>query len=404
MTDIENTGDAFLREFSAKAARARVPLSGSIELTHRCNLKCIHCYLGDQTAIRQHRKREMSTADVKRILDEVVAAGTLNTTFTGGDPMVRKYFGELYTYAVRKGLMTTVFCDGVLITDKIIDVFNRYPPRMVEISLYGASKETYERITQVPGSFEKCLRGIARLHEHGHRFTLKSVLMTANRHELSDMQAIADDYGVRFYWDFAIFPCLPHGDNAGLSNQPKLPATASVEVAPPTISRYRQRASEKHDLNSPLALRLEPRDVADATVSSPQLVDQYVGAYIKHKDFPGNDRLYKCGAALTTFHVDPFGNIQACTISTNTDYNLLEGSFSDAWNGPLKALRELKARPELSCNSCNLNAICMGCPAMFQSESGALDQKSDYLCETTHRIFAQIAPMVERKIPEQSYV
>ena len=210
VSDRQDDSDYFA-DFTRRVSAARIPLDGSIELTHRCNLRCVHCYLGDQDAIRRHRREEMSTRRIMDLIDEVVDAGTLNFTFSGGDPMVRKDFSELYVYAVKKGLLVTIFCDGVLINDRIIEVFDEFPPRMVEISIYGASRNTYESITQVRGSFERCLAGIERLHWSGQRFTLKTVMMTRNRHELEAMRALATSYGVDFYFDTAIFPHTGHG-------------------------------------------------------------------------------------------------------------------------------------------------------------------------------------------------
>ncbi len=86
----------YFADFTRRVMAARIPLDGSIELTHRCNLRCVHCYLGDQDAIREHRHEEMSTKHVMALIDEVVEAGALNFTFSGGDPMVRKDFAELF--------------------------------------------------------------------------------------------------------------------------------------------------------------------------------------------------------------------------------------------------------------------------------------------------------------------
>jgi radical SAM protein with 4Fe4S-binding SPASM domain len=366
---------AYFADFHRRVSEARIPVDGSIELTHRCNLRCVHCYLGDQKKIRRHRKQEMTTGEIKSLLDQVVAAGALNFTFSGGDPMIRKDFAELYVYAIKKGLLVTVFCDGVLITDRIIEVFNRYPPRKIEISIYGASEDTYEKTTQVKGSFRRCLQGIERLHTNAHRFTLKTVLMTHNRHELEAMRKMADDYGAGFYFDTDIFPCLPHGDNGGRSNLDRAERPSSIAVAPPSLAR-------------PLELRLSPEAAAEARLSDPEAIEELADLYVRTKDIPESEYLYTCGAGLTTFHVDPYGNLQPCTISTNGDFNLLrDGSFTQGWNGPIAALRKLKVRNDGTCNSCDKQSMCGGCPAFFFAENGAGDVKSDYVCRTTHLVF-----------------
>ena len=210
---------AFFDDLTRRAAEARVPLDASIELTHRCNLRCVHCYLGDQDAIRRHRAEELSTAEVRALLDELAEAGTLNLTFTGGDPMVRRDFPELYEHAVRNGFLVTVFCDGAALTPGTRRAFRRFPPRKVEVSVYGASAGVYESVTRVPGSHARCMEGIAWLRAQAIPLTLKTVLMRGNRHELDAMRALAHGLEVPFYFDTAIFPCLPHGDNAGRANR-----------------------------------------------------------------------------------------------------------------------------------------------------------------------------------------
>ena len=377
----------YFADFTRRVTAARIPLDGSIELTHRCNLRCVHCYLGDQDAIRRHRQDEMSTRQIMNLIDEIVDAGALNFTFSGGDPMVRKDFPELYIYAVKKGLLVTIFCDGVLVSDKIIDVFNTFPPRMVEISIYGASQETYEGITQVKGSFRRCLAGIERLHHNGQRFTLKTVMMTRNRHELEDMRALAQSYGVDFYFDTAIFPCLPHGDNGGSANRDI--GSASVDVQPPSLQR-------------PTALRVSPEEAAAAQLSDPEKVREMADLYVRTKDIPDSDRLYVCGAGQTTFHVDPYGNVQPCTISTNVDYNIRDGGFLKGWNGPVAAIRETRISADNSCRSCDKQALCSGCPAMFLADSGVADRKSDYICRTTHALFEGIKDSVSEMLETSS--
>jgi radical SAM protein with 4Fe4S-binding SPASM domain len=375
----------YLNAFARKTIAARIPLDGSLELTHRCNLRCVHCYLGDQSSIRKHHKDELSTVEIKHLIDQFVAAGMLNLLISGGDPMVRKDFAEIYTYAIRSGVRVSVFCDGVLVTERIVELFNRYPPRTVEVSLYGATAQTYERITQVKGSFERCLTGIDRLLAAGHRVRLKTVLMTHNRHELEGMEAIASARGIGFYFDTAVFPCLPHSDNKGGANKDRsagaLPpvgrARTSIDVAPP-----------KRD--APLQLRLSPVEAAKAHLANPEKRAEYIETYEQTRHHPHTDQLYTCGAAQTNFHVDPYGKLQACTISTNVDYSLREGSFKDGWNGPLAALRQLKASPDLHCNTCDKRSICSGCPAMFSAETGQGDEKVQYHCHTTHELFANL--------------
>ena len=379
---VQNHSDeAYFDDFTQRAVEARIPLDGSIELTHRCNLRCVHCYLGDQKEIRQHRKDELSTDEVKALLDELAAAGTLNLTFTGGDPMLRKDFCELYEYATRKGFLITIFCDGALIAPKIMAVLNRFKPRKVEVSIYGATQDTYESVTQVKGSYKRCIQGIEDLKAYGHRFTLKTVLMQANRHELTQMRELAEHYEVPFYFDTAIFACLPHTDNHSS-------ATAIGDI-PVILGNGGQSVTN---------FRLSPAEAAQRHLEDPVRVAEMADLYIRTQNFPASDDLYKCSAGKSTFHIDPYGTLQACTISTNSQYNIRDAGFMAGWNGPIADIRTLKARPGSSCSSCDKQALCAGCPAFFYAENNAGDVKSEYVCETTHLIFDGLKDAIKKRL------
>ena len=158
--------------YLGKAAQYRNPLTVSFELTRRCSFRCVHCYLGDQKIVRACKSQELDTAAVIRLIDEMAAAGTLFLTLTGGDPMLRPDFLDIYRHAVRNGLLVTVFCNGSLIKDEIVSTFVEYPPRAVEITLYGASQETFEAVTQTPGSYAACMRGVEKLRQAKVRLRL----------------------------------------------------------------------------------------------------------------------------------------------------------------------------------------------------------------------------------------
>ena len=175
--------EEYLQEFWDKVAQQHIPLFGSIELTHRCNLRCLHCYLGTH---RGSPGKELRTERLFSVIDEITEAGCLFLLLTGGEPLLRKDFPEIYRYAKTKGLMVTVFTNGTLVTDPLVELFEDLPPQAVEVSLYGAAAATYEMITGVEGSFERCLTGIRRFLEHGINVRLKTVLMTLNCREYFD--------------------------------------------------------------------------------------------------------------------------------------------------------------------------------------------------------------------------
>ncbi|MDA0323804.1 MAG: radical SAM protein [Verrucomicrobia bacterium] len=340
----------WLRGLKQRAAHLRVPLRGMLELTSRCNLRCVHCYLGSQDEQHARREEEMSTERVKSLIDEIIKAGCLYLTITGGDPMMRRDFREIYTYARVQGLLVTVFCDAILVTDKILELFKAYPPRMVEVSIYGATAPTYERVTRVPGSFPKALEGIRALIDHGIRVRLKTVLMELNKHEIHEMEGIAVHLGVPFRFDSAIFPCLPQGsEEAGTEND-----------------------------HAPLDLRVSPQEVVDIELASPERRRHWREAYGKASALPETDRLYSCGAGQTSFYVDPYANVSPCLMTSMHRHSLEGTTFRERWDNDLVKIREKKRSPDAKCAVGGMRGLCTACPGANYLETGDENHESEY--------------------------
>lgn len=331
----------YLREFTARAARLRVPLSGSLDLTYRCNLKCLHCYTGDHSG--NMPAAEMDTRRIKSLLDEICDAGCLYLLLTGGEPLLRKDFPEIYRYAKEKGFVITVFSNGTLISDEIVRLFEEMPPRQVEISLYGAAGPTYESITGVSGSYQNCISGIRKLLDHRIPVGLKTVLMTLNSREFAAMERMAEDFGVKFRFDAAIFPRL-NGDT------------------------------------SPVDLRVSPAEAVAREFSDSGRVARWEQFLKDHRLEPTSDDLYQCGAGRTGFHIDPCGSLRPCLMTTTLSRDLMKTSFISAWQDITARIREKKAGHDFACNACALKLHCGYCPAFFELETGDEQVRSAYLC------------------------
>ena len=199
----------FARGISHRIAGKRVPLRGTIEVTRRCPLSCAHCYNNLPIEDEEARRTELSYEEHCRIVDEIVEAGCFWLLYTGGEIFARSDFIDIYKYAKRQGLLITLFTNAVLINEKIVDSLADYPPHYIEITLYGHTTKTYETITGKPGSFERCMRGIRLLMERGIPLKLKTVTMTLNKHEISEMKRfVEEDLGLEFRYDAMINPRL----------------------------------------------------------------------------------------------------------------------------------------------------------------------------------------------------
>src|SRR5215470_10856401 len=197
----------FSLELHKHFADKRAPVEVTLEVTRRCPLECQHCYnnleMGDMAA----RSRELSKEEYFKILDELAEMGVIWMLFTGGEIFARKDFLEIYTYAKRKGFLITLFTNGTIINEEIADYLKEWPPFAIEITLYGRTRETYEALTMIPGSYDRCLRGIKLLKERDLPLKLKTVATSINKHEVMAMRRFAEEeLGVEFKMDGQINP------------------------------------------------------------------------------------------------------------------------------------------------------------------------------------------------------
>lgn len=329
-----------------KAAESRIPLGGGLEPTHRCNLKCVHCYARCRS-MKQERRSELSFREISGILDQIAEEGCLWLLITGGEPLIREDFLDIYMYAKKKGFIVTIFTNGTLVSKEVIDCFRKWRPFNIEVTLYGATSETYETVTQVPGSFAKCLKGIDLLLDAGLPLQLKSIIMTLNRHEVGQLKEFSESRGMPFLID---------------------------PILSPRLDRSRD----------PCSFRLSPREVVEIDVADPERVQQWKEYLADFRGRPKSNHLYLCGAGQTSFFINPYGELQMCVLSRSPSYDLRRGSFRGGWYEFLGKVRQRKARDDFPCKECDLISLCGQCPGWSYLEHGNEDSRVDYLCQIAH--------------------
>src|SRR5687768_8576445 len=188
------------------ASRAHIPLSVLFEVTHRCNLGCEHCYLTEGPVGRPRPHGDELTLDeIRTILDDLAAAGTLFLTLSGGEVFMRRDFLSIVGEARRRGFSVTVFTTGTLLTPEVATELAELHPLSVEVSIYSARPEVHDRVTRIPGSHARSLRALRLLKERGVVILIKSPLMSVNSDELRALIALADERGAGWGFD----PMLP---------------------------------------------------------------------------------------------------------------------------------------------------------------------------------------------------
>jgi len=143
----EQYQDFSLRVHTQATAQTQV-VKAQVELTYGCNLHCLHCYTD---CYNQHDliKKERTTEEILHTLDELYELGVLWVCFTGGEIFMRKDFLQIYDHAKSKGFLITLFTNGTMFTEAIVDHLKESPPFCIDISCHGATEETFDGITQV---------------------------------------------------------------------------------------------------------------------------------------------------------------------------------------------------------------------------------------------------------------
>jgi len=329
----------------------RVPIEGTVETTFRCNLRCAHCYVNEPVGAREIQVRELPRERLLALVDEVADAGTLFLLLTGGEVLVRPDFREVYLHALSRGLLVTVFTNGTLVTEEIADLFAEHRPERVEITLYGMTRETYERVTQVPGSYDKCLAGIRRLVARGVTLGLKTIALAWNYHEVQAMEAYARGLGLPFRFDSSLNPRVDCGANRNGELQLSAERAFALDAQDPA------RIAELKAFCDRFARPERPRDT---------------------------EHLYTCGAGEMSFTVDPYGRLQMCQLSRKNSFDLREDRFERGWNEFFPAQRARTWRSNGVCRTCNLLSLCSSCTGAAEMETGDPEGIVPQFCELTH--------------------
>lgn len=325
----------------------RTPVKGSLELTFRCNLNCAHCYVRLPLNDKQSQLDELSGTEICKLLDDAAQSGCMWLLFTGGEPLVRPDFTEIYTFAKKRGFLITLFTNGTLLTDKLADFLQEYSPYKVEVTLYGVTPETHERVTRTPGSFKRAINGINRLVKRGISLNLKTMAMTLNRHEIEGISEFARRLGVRFRYDPII--------NAPLNGS-----------------------------KEPLTFRLEPEEVLELELSDEKRSVFFNEFTRKFQGAPNTEGIYGCGAGLYNFHIDPYGRMSLCMSARWPSYELRHGSFKEGFNTFFPQVRSQKPRSSYPCGSCEIHSLCSNCPGTAYAETGDPEAVIDYYCRIAH--------------------
>ena len=330
----------------------RLPLEGSFDLTYRCNNACRHCWVSIP-ANSPERENELPFDQITRIVDEARTMGCRKWAISGGEPMLRPDFPEIFDYMTGKSASYSLNTNGTLINAQIARLMKRKGTKMV--ALYGATAAVHDHITRTPGSFEATLRGFAYLKEAGAGFIVQLIPMKDNYGQFSEMIRLAE----------SLSPLWRIG-----ASWLHLSACGDPE-------RNREIVRQ----------RLDPRDVIELDkpdLSPEKSVEKEDGLGCQHVKDDG--RLFaSCIASRRDFHVDPCGQMTFCSFVKDAAlrYDLRTGRFQEAWDVFIPSLVEKETggkEYDENCGSCGLREDCLWCPVFGYLEHRRFPAKVEYLC------------------------
>ena len=330
-----------------------------IELTERCNNACIHCCINKPAGDKRSLARELGASAWEGILRQAAELGVMTVRYTGGEPLLRKDFSELYLFARRLGLKVMLFTNARLITPQIAALLADIPPlEEIEISVYGMSRESYEAVTGVDGSYAEFRNGVQCLLDRRVPFVVKGVLLPPNKDEVAELAAwAATNTRMDVLPTYAMFFDLRERRDSAAKN-----------------SRIRR-------------LRVSPEEGLGILTRHPDSYRKEMSEFFENFLSPPGDRLFTCGIGPGC--VDAYGLFQPCLSLRHPDltFDLKKGTLKEAVASGFPRLKEMKATNPLyleRCARCFLRGFCEQCPAKSWSEHGTLDTPVEYFCRVAH--------------------
>ena len=318
---------SLLAEMTQKALRLGVPLSVQLDVTYRCNERCVHCYLDHED------HGEMSTQEVTGVLAQLADAGVFFLSLSGGEVLMRRDFFEIVEHARRLQFNVKIKTNGVMIREKEAARIRELGVEQVQISVYSHRREVHDAITKLPGSLERTLQAIRFLKSQGLKVTIANVLMAGNFCDHAGVIALAKELGVSYTLDPTITP--------------KMDGDRSI-----------------------LALRLPAADLQEVFHNSELVGD--VEHFCAPPAPPDEDVMegYPCSAGHTACYISPYGDVFPCVQFPLPSGNVRRQKFLDIWrhSPQLQEVRSIRAKDLPVCSTCAHVGTCTRCPGLAYME------------------------------------
>lgn len=344
-----------------QAIEKRVPLIGQFELTSRCNLQCRMCYICNSPNDSASISSELSAKEWVSLIEKARDAGMLYLLFTGGEVFIRQDFRTIYEEASMMGLNIVFYTNGTLITPDKAGWLGRIPPSRAEVTLYGASNETYHRVCGNPQGFDEAIRGIDLLLSQGIALKIRTTVVKGNSGDFDKIAEIANSRGV----ELGIVDYIsPRRDDCR-----KYPE--GERLSPKELADYLKHVDSYFENNDkPETGCLEE----NGKLSDNKNLDKPLAAVSASAE-----NAFFCEAGKCAFWVTWDGRMTPCGLMDQPAVFPIKDGFKTSWSKLMKACLDIPVCTE--CASCSLNSKCVCCPARLKNETGFYNKPAKYLCE-----------------------
>jgi len=346
---------SLLAEMNEKAHALGIPLSVHIDVTYRCNERCVHCYLDHDD------KGEMTTQEIKNVLDQLAEAGVFFLVFSGGEVFMRRDFLEQVEYARKLLFNVKVKTNGVMIHEAEAKRLRELGVEQLQLSVYSHRPEVHDAITKLPGSLKRTVNSIKFLKSQGLKVTLSNVLMTVNRQDERGTRALAKQLGV----DYTLDPTVT----------PKMDGDISI-----------------------LRLRVDEENL-DELFQDDELVGN-VEEYCKPPAPVDEDVMegYSCSAGHTACYISPYGDVFPCVQFPLPTGNIRRQKFTDIWydSPQMNEVRSIKVKDLTVCSSCTHAGSCTRCPGLAYMEGSMRGPSTSDCMKSYHRTGIPSANMLRK--------
>lgn len=342
-----------------KACLKNIPLSGTFELTPRCNLNCKMCYVRmTKQEIENSGYKEKTLDEWLELAKQCKEEGMLFLLITGGEPFLLKDFRVLYEELCKMGFIIKINSNGTMIDEDTVEWLKQNPPAKINLTIYGASNETYNRLCNNPNGFDQAKNAVKLLKEANIPLKVNMTLTEYNKNDIEEIYRFAKENDIEVHTTSYIFPpARKFEDKFGMGDRMSAKEAANYELYGEQLKLSEEGYLQKaHIIN---------REVE------------------KMKNHPKREgRLpIACRAGKCSFWINWKGEMTPCGMMNHPKSYPFDLGFKNAWQEIVEKTKEIFL-PE-PCTTCKFKPMCHVCPASTYTETGDYSKKPEYICEMT---------------------